>query len=193
MKNYTKTIATGALTLMIAFAGTANAQIQNRPVKAYAAPHNQRPASMANAQKRPNVSMAKAQQTLKRTHFVLLKAHQAVKKNQVYTGDLAKAVAHQKRAKKYYAMKNPHRAILHSREARKYAFKVLADNKATSDVDKSYELNADEQAMMGVEDNSLSLEKDLEQTTFDDKTITDKEMTELEVIETAPEDYKNEK
>lgn len=188
MKNYLKKLATGALTLMIMFSGVANAQ--NRPVKAKPAPMHVKPGTMVHAKKRPHVTMAKAHQVLKRTHFVILKAHHAIKKNHIYTGDLAKAVAHQKRAKKYYAMKNPHRAILHSREARRYAFKVLAANKATGEVDKSYELNTEE---MGIEDDkSLNLEKDLEQTKFDDKSITDKEMTELEVLETAPEDYKNE-
>lgn len=137
-------------------------------------------------------SMMQAQKVLKRTHFVILKAHQAVKKNKNYTGDLARAVAHQKQAKKMFAMKNPYKAILHSKHARMYAFKVLQANKANADVDQSYQFNKEETDLAGIEDNSATLDKELEKTTFDDKTVTDKEMTELEVLETTPSDYKNE-
>lgn len=137
-------------------------------------------------------SMVQAQKVLKRTHFVILKAHQAVKKNKNYTGDLARAVAHQKQAKKLFAMKNPRKAILHSKHARMYAFKVLQVNKANADVDQSYQFNKEENANITAEDDAINLDKELQQTTFDDKTVTDKEMTELEVLETKPENYKNE-
>lgn len=137
-------------------------------------------------------SMVQAQKVLKRTHFVILKAHQAVKKNKNYTGDLARAVAHQKQAKKLFAMKNPRKAIIHSKRARMFAFKVLQVNKANTDVDQSYQFNKEETDLAGVEDNSANLDKELGQTTFDDKNITDKEMTDIEVLETAPENYKNE-
>lgn len=138
-------------------------------------------------------SMIQAQKVLKRTHFVILKAKQAVNKSKNYTGDLARAVAHQKQAKRMFAMKNPHKAILHSKRARMYAFKALGANKATGDVDPSYQFNKEENANITAEDDATNLDKELQQTTFDDKVITEKEMTELEVLETKPENYKNEK
>lgn len=137
-------------------------------------------------------SMVQAQKVLKRTHFVILKAHQAVKKNKNYTGDLARAVAHQKQAKKLFAMKNPRKAILHSKRARMFAFKVLQVNKANTDVDQSYQFNKEETDLAGVEEDAVTLDKELGQSSFDDKTVTDKEMTEIEVLETTPSDYKNE-
>ena len=188
MKNYIKTIAASTLTLLFVYTGTVSAQ--NRPVKAH--PIKNRPESFnGKPNKQQHQSMVHAQKVLKRTHFVIVKARMAVAKNKNYTGDLAKAVAHQRQAKKMFAMKNPHRAILHSRQARMYAFKSLEANKATADVDQSYHFNKEETALAGVEDKSLNLEKELEQTTFDDKMVTDKEMTEMEVLETAPENYKN--
>ncbi|MGE0560510.1 MAG: hypothetical protein AB7O47_01720 [Flavobacteriales bacterium] len=183
MKNYIKIVAASTLTLMLVVAGSVNAQ--NRPMKAHPA---KGPQSMQNAK---HQSMVHAQKVLKRTHYVIVKAKIAVAKNKNYTGDLAKAVAHQKQAKKMFAMKNPHRAILHSKQARMYAFKSLQANKAGTDVDQSYQFNKEENALAGPEDKSLNLEKELEQSTFDDKMVTDKEMTEMEVLETAPENYKN--
>ncbi len=137
-------------------------------------------------------SMLQAQKVLKRTQFVILKAKIAVNKGQNYTGDLAKAVAHQKQAKKFYLMKNPNRAILHSRQARMYAFKTLQANKAGTDVDQSYQFNKEENAMIGTQQDGIDLDKDLEQTTFNDKAVTDKEMTDNEVLETPASEYKNE-
>lgn len=189
MKNYMKPIAASTLTLMFVFIGTLNAQnrpVRPQPVKSHAVKGH--PQSMQNAK---NQSMAHAQKVLKRTHFVIVKAKTAVAKNKNYTGDLSKAVAHQKQAKKMFAMKNPHRAIQHSKAARMYAFKSLQANKADGDVNQSYQFNKEENALAGPEDNSLNLEKELEQTTFDDKMVTDKEMTEMEVLDTAPENYKN--
>lgn len=189
MKNYIKSIAVSTLTLMFVFAGTVNAQ--NRGVKAHPVKGHPQSFNKPEGNKQQHQSMVHAQKVLKRTHFVIVKAKMAVAKNKNYTGDLAKAVAHQKQAKKMFAMKNPHHAILHSRQARMYAFKSLEANKATADVDQSYHFNKEETALAGVEDKSLNLEKELEQTTFDDKMVTDKEMTEMEVLETAPENYKN--
>ena len=193
MKNYIKTIAASTLTLMLIFASTANAQ--NRPVRPMPVkPHavKAQPQQMHKVKnKQQHQSMQYAQKVLKRTHFVIVKAKMAVAKNKNYSGDLAKAVAHQKQAKKLFAMKNSHRAILHSRQARMYAFKSLEANKASGDVDQSYQFNKEENTLAGPEDKSLNLEKDLEQTTFDDKMVTDKEMTEMEVMETTPENYKN--
>jgi len=185
MKNHIKTIAASTLTLIFVFTGTLNAQ--NRPVKAH--PIKNRPESLHGQHQ----SMMQAQKVLKRTHFVILQAKQAVNKSKNYTGDLARAVAHQKQAKKMFVMKNPHKAVLHSKRARMYAFKALRFNKAIDDVDQSYQFNKEENANITAEDDAINLDKELQQTTFDDKAISDKEMTELEVLETKPEDYKNEK
>ena len=194
MKTYIKPITTNAIALLfILFTGTLTAQNRGggHPVKAHPMNQQMRPGKGPRHQNM-NESMMHAQQVIKRTQFVIVKARQAVNKNQNYTGDLARAVAHQKQAKRMFAMKNPHKAILHSKQARMYAFKALGANKSSGDVDQSYQFNAAESATITAEDNALNLDKELEQTTFDDKAVTDKEMTEMEVKEVAPGDYKNE-
>lgn len=136
------------------------------------------------------VNMVQAHKFLKRTNFVIIKAHKAVKTNHVYTGDLAKAVAHQKVARKYLLAHKPYMAVMHSAKARKHAFRALAANKGN--VDKSFQVNAEEKGLLGNDVSDADLEKELGTTTFDDKNVTDKELSEIEVLEMDPSEYKNE-
>lgn len=70
----------------------------------------------------------KSRQVLKRTEIVLAIGRQAVKKNQVYTGDLAKAQNHQNYAAWQFRQQNFARCIYHSRRARKLAAKSIRAN-----------------------------------------------------------------
>lgn len=139
-------------------------------------------------------NMAQAIHVIKRTNKVILVAHNQVKKNKVYTGDLAKAVHHQRYAKKLLAMHKAHRAIQHSRLARMYAFQAIKQNKGM--VSKEMQFNDEESKAMGENISDAELDKELKDNdptvSYDDKTITDKDMSDLDVLEMDESDYKNE-
>jgi hypothetical protein len=72
---------------------------------------------------------------LKRTAVVILKAQIAVKANKIYTGDLARALRHQKYAKVLFVAKKYDVSMRHSLRARQLAYNSLAANKTkVSDV-----------------------------------------------------------
>ncbi|MCC7301434.1 MAG: hypothetical protein IT233_02220 [Bacteroidia bacterium] len=84
----------------------------------------------------PKVEKHHARKVLHRTAVVIFHAHKWVKQGKNYTGDLAKAIAHQRFAKKLYAQGKYHRAIHQSRVARLYAIKAIKANKGT-DIEES--------------------------------------------------------
>ena len=139
-------------------------------------------------------NMAQSFKVIKRTNHVIIVAHKAVKKYKVYTGDLAKAVHHQRYAKVLLRNHKAHKAMQHSRLARKYAFKAIRSNKGT--VNKEYNFNAEENKTMGETISDAELEKELKDNnptvSFKDESISDKDMSDLDVIEMDPSDYKNE-
>lgn len=79
----------------------------------------------------PKVEKHHARKVLHRSAVVIFHAHKLVKQNKNYTGDLARAIAHQRFAKKLYAQGKYHRAIHQSRMARLYAIKAIKANKGT--------------------------------------------------------------
>lgn len=79
----------------------------------------------------PKVEKHHARKVLHRSSVVIFHAHKLVKQNKNYTGDLAKAIAHQRFAKKLYLKGKYHRAIHQSRVARLYAVKAIKANKGT--------------------------------------------------------------
>ena len=82
----------------------------------------------------------------------------------------------------------------HSRLARKYAFMAIRKNKGNANME--YNFTDDENATLGETIADVELEKDLKDNNpnikFDDSAISDKEMTELEILEIDPANYKNE-
>jgi len=136
-------------------------------------------------------NMAQSFKVIKRTNHVIIVAHKAVKKYKVYTGDLAKAVHHQRYAKVLLRNHKAHKAMQHSRLARKYAFKAIRSNKGT--VNKEYNFNAEENKTMGETISDAELEKELKDNnptvSFKDESISDKDMSDLDVIEMDPSDY----
>jgi len=183
-----------AITMLVA---GSNIQAQNKHkhphphAKKKAVQHKKAEAAHKVAHKN---NMSKSIVVIKRTNHVINNAHKAVKKYKVYTGSLAKAFHHQQYAKMLLKQHKSHRAMQHSRLARKYAFKAIRSNKGT--VNKEYNFTDDENKTMGETISDAELEKELKGSNpnilFEDDRISDKEMTELEVLELAPSDYKNE-
>ena len=130
---------------------------------------------------------------IKRTNHVIVNANNAVKKYKNHTGDLSRAVHHQQYAKRLLKKRKTHRALQHSKLARNYAFKAIKANKGN--LNKEYQFDADENKTMGesISDDELeqSLKAENPNIKFDDAAISDKEMTELEVLDVNPADYKN--
>jgi len=83
----------------------------------------------------PVADRQKALNVLLRTNRVIGVAHMSVKRGKVYTGNLAKAVRHERYAKKLFNNVNYQRAIAHSRKARLHAVDAIKANKVklTSD------------------------------------------------------------
>jgi hypothetical protein len=138
-------------------------------------------------------SLGQSIKVIKRTNHVIVKANRAVKKLKNHTGDLSRAVHHQQYAKSLLKRHKTHHAMQHTRLARKYAFKAIKANMGT--LNKEYQFDADENNVMGEAISDAELEKSLmtenPNLKFDDSTISDKEMTELEVLDANPADYKN--
>jgi sensor c-di-GMP phosphodiesterase-like protein len=100
----------------------------------------------------------KSRRLINRTNLVLRQAQVAVQRNQVYTGKLAKAVAHQRYARRMHVRGNFVVAIHHSRRARVLAIAALEANRATV----SAELALDPQeAAEGGEPSAASLDQQL--------------------------------
>ncbi|MCB0401425.1 MAG: hypothetical protein KDD41_05035 [Flavobacteriales bacterium] len=144
--------------------------------------------------KNHEMNMAHAYKAMKRTNKAIALAHGAVKKGKNYTGDLSKAIHHQRYAKHLLKNGKANRAILHTRVARKHAFLAIRANKST--YDRTLEFNDEETKLIGESVGDDELEKEMKQQNpnadFDDSKITDKDLSETEVLETDPADYKNE-
>lgn len=87
-----------------------------------------------------------AHRVIKRTAIVIMAAHKKVKENKNYTGDLAKAIAHQKYARKLYRRGMYLRAIHHSRYARVLAIKAIKANKGAEPAESKF--TAEEEELM---------------------------------------------
>jgi len=184
-----KLIITGTISLLLIFNVAAQRHVK-RPVAKKKMVRNHK----VMVVKQHRGERADVIRVLKKTNKVIIAAHSQVKKNKVYTGDLSKAVHHQKYAKKLLKKHKAHYSMQHSRIARKYAIKAIKNNKGT--VGKEMEFNNEENKIIGKTISDEELEKELlknePNTTYDDKTISDKEMTDLEVLEMDEADYKNE-
>lgn len=79
-----------------------------------------------------------AHKVIRRTAVVILTAHKKVKENKNYTGDLARAINHQKFARKLYRRGMYLRAIHHSRYARLCAIKAIKANKGDESAETKF-------------------------------------------------------
>ena len=96
----------------------------------------------------PQVKKEQTKRVIRRTTVVILVAHKKVKEGKVYTGNLAKAIAHQKFARKLYRNGKFFRAIHHSRRARHLAILAIKANKGAESNDMRYS-KEDEESMKG--------------------------------------------
>ena len=126
----------------------------------------------------------KTNRVLRRTAVVIIAAHHQLKLNHHFTGNFARAVAHQRFAKRQYSVGNFRRAIHHSRRARLLALTVIRDNKGTPK--KEWEFTAEENNPQGKDnptDEQLDdeLSKDNPNQTFKDEDLTDKVLDDINV------------
>jgi hypothetical protein len=96
----------------------------------------------------PGVKREHAKRVIRRTAVVIVIAHKKVKEGKVYTGNLARAVAHQRFARKLYREGKFFRAIHHARRARFLAMLAIKANKGTETAEMKYS-KEDEDAMKG--------------------------------------------
>jgi hypothetical protein len=91
--------------------------------------------SLPLTQAQKPVAKEKALNFLLKTNRLIGHAHMAVKRGKVYTGNLGKAVRHERYAKKLYAKGMYLQSIQHSRRARLLALEAIKVNKVkpTSD------------------------------------------------------------
>ncbi|HCQ28851.1 MAG TPA: hypothetical protein DIU39_01110, partial [Flavobacteriales bacterium] len=133
-------------------------------------------------------SMKQAYKFFKRTNIALFAAQKALKKNHVYTGDFGKAVAHQRLAKKYLNAHKPNKAIYHSKRARELAKKVIAANKGNWP--ENYDFDNEEMTFIKDAPSDAELDKEIGKVNTNDKDYENEDLSELEVLEMSPADYK---
>lgn len=103
-----------------------------------------------------------AHRVIRRTASVILIAQQKVKDGKVYTGNLARAIAHQRYARKLYFQGDYIRAMHQSRRARELAILAIQANNGQETADMAYD--PEDTAVMN--DNPVSdadLDKELDQ------------------------------
>ncbi|MBI3500517.1 MAG: hypothetical protein HY063_01885 [Bacteroidetes bacterium] len=103
---------------------------------------------IAVAAEGPLVKKFQAKRILRRTAVVILMAHKKVKEGKVYTGNLARAIAHQHYAIRLYREGKFFRAIHQSRRARMLALMAIQANKGAETAEMKYE-KEDENALKG--------------------------------------------
>jgi hypothetical protein len=102
-----------------------------------------------------------ARRVIRRTAYVILAAQKKVKENKNYTGDLARAVAHQRYARKLYFQGKFLRAMHQSRRARYFAILAIQANKGTETADMK--LDPEDDAVMNDSPTTdAELDKELE-------------------------------
>jgi hypothetical protein len=101
----------------------------------------------------------KAHRVIRRTAIVVLVAHKNVKEGKVYTGDLARSIAHQKYARILFRRGMYLRAIHHSRRARLLAVIAIKANKG-AEVNEA-KMTAEEEELMKNSPSDEELEKEL--------------------------------
>lgn len=121
----------------------------------------------------------KAHRVIRRTAVIILAAHKNVKEGKVYTGDLARSIAHQKFARSLYRRGMFVRAIHHSRRARLLAVMAIKANKG-ADVAEA-KADAEEEELMKNSPSDDELEKELL------KEMPNEKMKDEDVVGTLPD------
>ncbi|MDD5066653.1 MAG: hypothetical protein PHF84_06360 [bacterium] len=114
-----------------------------------------------------------ARKVIKKTAVLILRAYKIVKENKVYTGNLARAISHQKYAKKLYLGKVFNGAVYHSLRARKLALLAIKANRkeGPSEIKKDQEENAITLEMPPDDDLDKTLKQELPSETEKDEDV----------------------
>ncbi len=124
---------------------------------------------------------AHAHRAIRRTAAVLIYAHKQVKENKVYTGNLARAVRHQRYARFLFKQGKYVRAIHHARRARQLGFLAINANKGV--VQKDWEPNKDEAGDKTADDKTLEKELPSEGAGLTDEQLIAQELTDIDLEE----------
>lgn len=126
-------------------------------------------------------------ESMNRTNNAIDKAYQSVQKNKVYSGNLAKAVYHQKLAKKYLKENNNYRALHHTRVARFQAFMSIRANKEFTENEWDYTQKEQEMFGKGIPNDELTTELNKTYSTenLKDETISEEDLKDIEVAKVA--------
>ncbi len=155
------------------------------PENAHAQRGQRTPRQKAAARKADKIH---ARRVIRRTAYVILHAQKKVKENKNYTGDLARAVAHQRYARKLYFQGKFLRAMHQSRRARHFAILAIQANKGTETADMKLDPE-DEAVMNDTPANDAELDKELETASpgysqkdqdFVDAAISDLDLSDVE-------------
>ncbi|GAB4150761.1 MAG: hypothetical protein Fur0041_23230 [Bacteroidia bacterium] len=110
----------------------------------------------------PKAQKIHARRVIRRTAIVIRRAHELVKENKVYTGNLARSIAHQRLARKLYFRGNYLRAMHQSRRARYFAVLAIQANKGTEPSGSAFE-KEDQDLMDKNPVSDAELDKELDQ------------------------------
>ena len=118
--------------------------------------------------------------------------HKKVKEGKVYTGNLARGIAHQRFARKLFYRGRYYRAIHHSRRARRLAFLALQANKVV--IKKEWEIQGGDDANMKASPNDGALDaalaKEMPDQAMKDEDIVEKPLNDIDISDTPPGEYK---
>lgn len=137
------------------------------------------PALTAFAGPGPQVKKEQAKHVIRRTAVVILVAHKKVKEGHVYTGNLARAIGHQRLAIRLFRAGKYFRAIHHSRRARHLAILAIKANKGAENAEWNY--SKEEEATMKGGPNDDELDKALA------KEMPDASTKDEDVISSEPD------
>lgn len=121
-----------------------------------------------------------ARKAIRRTATVILYAQKQVKEHKVYTGNLAKAVRHQRHARFLFRNGKYVRAIHHTRRARQLAFLAIQANKGS--IDNDWDLSNDEPLKEKVPGDA-ELESELSSANLTDQDIINAVLDDIDVGE----------
>ncbi len=140
-------------------------------------------AARAQAHKR-QADKIHARRVIRRTAIVIRHAQKMVKQNKVYTGNLARAVAHQRFARRLFLEGKFLRAMHQARRARHFAILAIQANKGQAPEGTAFD--KDDEAIMN--DNPVSdadLDKDLNENmpgySQKDEDFVDAALTEIDL------------
>ena len=121
------------------------------------------PAFTAFAPAEPMIKKEQAKRVIRKTAMIILVAHKKVKEGKVYTGNLARAIAHQRFAIKLYRAGEYFRAIHHSRRARFLAVEAIKANKGAEMAEWKMSKEEEESMANGPKEDELdkNLAKDM--------------------------------